>query len=70
MQGKKDGCKEWPIEGESLFSYKGEPLPYMPFCYKHPDYWHVIEKETKRDVYKRQRKSLFKAIILDHSIGG
>ena len=48
MQGKKDGCKEWPIEGESLFSYKGEPLPYMPFCYKHPDYWHMIEKETKR----------------------
>ena len=48
MQGKKDGCKEWPIEGESLFSYKGEPLPYMPFCYKYPDYWHVIEKETKR----------------------
>ena len=32
MQGKKDGCKEWPIEGESLFSYKGKPLPYMPFC--------------------------------------
>ena len=48
MQGEKDGCKEWPIEGESLFSYKGKPLPYMPFCYKHPDYWHVIEKETKR----------------------
>lgn len=22
MQGKKDGCKEWPIEGESLFSYR------------------------------------------------
>jgi hypothetical protein len=20
----------------------------MPFCYKHPDYWHVIKKETKR----------------------
>ena len=36
------------MEGESLFSYKEEPLPYMPFCYKHPDYWHVIEKETKR----------------------
>ena len=31
MQGKKDGCKEWPIEGESLFSYKGEPLPYTPY---------------------------------------
>ena len=20
----------------------------MPFCYKHPQYWHVIEQETKR----------------------
>ena len=29
MQGKKDGCKEWPVEGESLFSYAGKPLPYM-----------------------------------------
>ncbi len=48
MQGNKDECKEWPIEGESLFSYRGESLPYMPFCYKHPVYWHVIEKETKR----------------------
>lgn len=32
MQGKKDGCKEWPVEGESLFSYAGKPLPYMPFA--------------------------------------
>lgn len=48
MQGKKDGCKEWPIEEESLFSYRGKPLPYMPFCYKHPQYWHVIEQEIKR----------------------
>ncbi|MCM1113662.1 MAG: acyl-CoA thioester hydrolase [Muribaculum sp.] len=48
MQGKRDGCKEWPIEGESLFSYKGRPLPYMPFVYKHPDYWRVIAAESKR----------------------
>lgn len=46
-QGKKDGCSEWPIEGESLFSYRGEPLPYMPFCYKHPDYWNVMKEEAK-----------------------
>lgn len=32
MQGKRDGCKEWPVEGESLFSYRGKPLPYMPFA--------------------------------------
>ena len=48
MQGKRDGCKEWPIEGESLFTYREVPLPYMPFVYQHPDYWKTIEKESKR----------------------
>lgn len=43
MQGEKDGCKEWSIEGESLFSYRGKPLPYMPFVYQHPKYWQVVQ---------------------------
>lgn len=47
-QGKKDGCREWPIPGESLFTYRGKPLPYMPFCYQHPQYWHVFASEGKR----------------------
>ena len=29
-QGDRDGCKEWPIPGESLFSYQGKPLPTCP----------------------------------------
>lgn len=49
MQGKKDGCKEWPIEGESLLSYDGKPLPYMPFVYRHPQYWQCIDSESKRN---------------------
>lgn len=48
-QGKKEGCNEWPIEGESLFTYRGKPLDYMPFCYKHPEYWHVIKNESKKN---------------------
>lgn len=48
MQGNRDGCKEWPMEGESLFTYKGKPLSYMPFVYKHPEYWNVIKSESKR----------------------
>lgn len=48
MQGNKDGCKEWPVENESLFTYNGKPLPYMPFVYKHPQYWQVIAEETKQ----------------------
>ena len=47
-QGKKDGCGEWPVEGESLFTYRGKSLPYMPFCYKHPKYWQVMHEEAKR----------------------
>lgn len=68
MQGKKDGCKEWPVEGESLFSYQGEPLPYMPFCYKHPEYWHVIEEETKRTGDMINSKKLFDDAEAAHPI--
>ena len=46
-QGNKDGCKEWPVPGTSTLSWKGEPLPYMPFVYDHPVYWQKIEEETK-----------------------
>lgn len=47
MQGKREECREWPVDGESLFSYQGKPLPYMPFVYRHPDYWHVVKKDSK-----------------------
>lgn len=48
MKGKKDGCKEWPIEGEALVSYHGGPLPYMPFAYQHPQYWQCVASESRR----------------------
>lgn len=59
MQGKRDGCREWPIDGESLFSYRGEPLPYMPFCYRHPQYWQVIDAESKRGGNMLASRKLF-----------
>lgn len=46
-QGKKDGCKEWPVPGTSTLSYRGKPLAYMPFVYEHPMYWEKIAEETK-----------------------
>lgn len=49
QRGNRDGCREWPVDGESLFSYQGKPLPYMPFVYRHPDYWRVIKKESKEN---------------------
>lgn len=59
MQGKKDGCKEWPIPGESLFSWKGGPLPYMTFCYQHPQYWQVVAAETKKAGAMLSSRKLF-----------
>ena len=59
MQGKKDCCKEWPIAGESLFSYHGKPLPYMPFCYQHPQYWQVIAEETRQSGDMLASRKLF-----------
>lgn len=59
LQGKKDGCKEWPVEGKSLFTYEGKPLPYMPFCYKHPEYWHVFEEECKKNNDMLGSKKIF-----------
>lgn len=46
-QGEKDGCKEWPIPNASTLSCEGKPIAYMPFVYQHPEYYRIIEEETK-----------------------
>ncbi len=46
-QGRRDGCREWPLEGESMLTRHGKPLPYVPYAYQHPDYWHTVQAETK-----------------------
>ena len=44
---KRDGCAEWPVESESMLTWRGEPLPYVPYAYQHPQYWQVVQEETK-----------------------
>lgn len=46
-QDGKDGAKERPGDGESTLSYQGKPLPYLPYAYRHPQYWQMIRKESK-----------------------
>ena len=46
--GKKDGASEWPAEGESSLTWRGEALPYIPAPYHHPDYWREIREESKQ----------------------
>lgn len=43
----KDGMRERPGQGESTVSWKGQPLPYLPYAYRHPTYWKMIRKESK-----------------------
>ena len=47
-QGNRDGRKEWPGNGESTVTWKGKPLPYLPFVYRHPEYWDKVQEESKR----------------------
>ena len=46
-RGKKDGCEEWPGEGESTASCQGKPLPYLPFVYRHPEYYRKMKADAK-----------------------
>ena len=46
-QGKRDGCKEWPVGGESMLTWEGKPLSYVNYAYQHPDYWRTVQEETK-----------------------
>lgn len=58
-QGDLDGCKEWPIENESIVSVGGKPVPYMPFVYKHPEYWQTIAKASKEHGDSTYSKDIF-----------
>ena len=46
-QDGRDGAHERPGDGESTVSLGGKPLPYLPYAYRHPEYWQRIRQETK-----------------------
>ena len=41
-----DGAPERPADGESAYTWRGKPLPYMRAPY--PDYWNQVKAEAKR----------------------
>ena len=44
----KDGMEERPGDDESSVSWQGEGLPYLPYAYRHPEYWLKIKEEAKK----------------------
>ena len=46
-QDGKDGMAERPGDHESTVSWQGKPLPYLPYAYRHPEYWQKILEASK-----------------------
>ena len=59
-----DGAVERPGDNESTLSYHGNPLPYLPFAYRHPEYGQKLKEEAKhrgdmvaaRDMFDRSEE--------------
>lgn len=45
-QGKRDGAREWPSNGSSV-TWQGQPLPYLPYAYRHPQYWQQVMADSR-----------------------
>ena len=58
-QDNKDGMHERPGDNESSISYQGKPLPYLPYAYRHPEYWKKIEEESKEGGNRIASRKLF-----------
>lgn len=43
-----DGARERPGDRESTLSYRGKSLPFLPYAYRHPEYWQKLSDEAKR----------------------
>lgn len=55
----KDGASERPGDGESTVSWQGRPLPYLPYAYRHPEYWQKITEEAKAGGDKAAARKMF-----------
>lgn len=55
----KDGMEERPGDGESTTTWQGEPLPYLPYAYRHPEYWQKIKEESKAGGDKVASRKMF-----------
>ena len=55
----KDGMTERPGDNESTVTWQGRPLPYLPYAYRHPEYWKKIQEESKAGGDKIASRKMF-----------
>ena len=64
----KDGATERPGDGESSVTWQGKPLPYLPYAYRHPEYWQKIQEESKAGGDRVASRKLFDESERKHPI--
>ncbi len=58
-QDGKDGMRERPGDRESTVTWQGKPLPYLPYAYRHPEYWQKIMADSRAGGDKIASRSMF-----------
>ena len=64
----KDGMRERPADNESTVSWQGKPLPYLPYAYRHPEYWLKVKEESKATGNMIASRGLFEESERRHPI--
>lgn len=55
----KDGATERPGDYESSVTWQGVQLPFLPYAYRHPQYWQKIVEESKAGGNKVASRQMF-----------
>ncbi|MBQ6756441.1 MAG: acyl-CoA thioester hydrolase [Oscillospiraceae bacterium] len=55
----KDGATERPGDYESSVTWHGKPLPFLPYAYRHPEYWQKLREEAKAGGDKVASRRMF-----------
>ena len=58
-QDGKDGMHERPGDNESTVSWQGKPLPYLPYAYRHPEYWQKIQESSRKSGNRIASRPMF-----------
>ncbi|MBQ9269090.1 MAG: acyl-CoA thioester hydrolase [Oscillospiraceae bacterium] len=65
----KDGATERPGDYESSVTWQNKQLPFLPYAYRHPEYWQKIQEEAKAGGDKVASRKMFEESERRHPVG-
>lgn len=66
-QGNREGAREWPSNGSSV-TWQGQPLPYLPYAYRHPQYWKQVMADSRAGGDKIASRPMFEESERRHPV--